>query len=256
MPALRRSKRIRNQEEGKKEPEEVLRETAPARKRKRTESKPEATKRKERTQRALNQRLYLISRRVDGEKYTFVVLGSTGNVYYLTFQGGERLKCSCFDARARKRNCKHILFILLRVLSVEPESPVLKRAPGRNTITKEELEEFLENAPAPVGTVEASDLVKQMYEATTGNTAGTKTTVKQREIGEDENCPICFEELDEDLVFCRYSCGKSVHKDCFERWTAIRTKKGGQANCVYCRAPWNPEKLKQRRANLAGYVSH
>merc|ERR1719210_2478032 len=143
--SLRRSKRIRNQKEGKKEEEEVA-TPPPPRKRKRTESKNEETKRKERTQRALNQRLYLISRRVQELENIFVVLGSTGNVYYVKFKPDDRIKCSCFDARSRKRNCKHILFVLLRVLAVDADHVVLKRPPGRNIIKADELTAFLANA--------------------------------------------------------------------------------------------------------------
>ena len=65
------------------------------------------------------------------------------------------------------------MFVLLRVLGADPEAEVLKRGPGRNTITAEELETLLAAAPEHV-TAEASDLVKSMYAAHTGNALNHK----------------------------------------------------------------------------------
>ena len=55
-----------------------------------------------------------------------------------------------------------------------------------------------------------------------------------------EACPICFEELEgEQCDYCRRSCGKTVHGECFLRWATARRDAWGAATCPYCRAPWS-----------------
>jgi hypothetical protein len=50
------------------------------------------------------------------------VLGSTGNVYKIAI--GRVPSCDCPDA-ARGNLCKHVLFIMLKVLKVDPNSPLV-----------------------------------------------------------------------------------------------------------------------------------
>jgi hypothetical protein len=44
---------------------------------------------------------------------------------------------------------------------------------------------------------------------------------------------------DEELVWCKASCGQNFHKDCFEQWKM--SKHGGRVTCVYCRAQWQED---------------
>jgi hypothetical protein len=57
----------------------------------------------------------------------------------------------------------------------------------------------------------------------------------------DGECPICVFDMepDEDIVWCKASCGQNFHKDCFEQWKI--SKRGGRVTCVYCRAEWQEE---------------
>ena len=48
---------------------------------------------------------------------------------------------------------------------------------------------------------------------------------------------------DEKLDYCKYFCGNSIHKKCFEMWK--KTKK--EPVCVYCRGNWNGEKKRFKR---------
>jgi hypothetical protein len=51
----------------------------------------------------------------------------------------------------------------------------------------------------------------------------------------DDLCPICLDDLEngDEIDFCKYSCGKSVHSECFEMWA-----KSKGPNCVFCRESW------------------
>jgi hypothetical protein len=49
-------------------------------------------------------------------------------------------------------------------------------------------------------------------------------------------CPICLDNLDnsEPLDYCKYSCGKAIHSECFKMWSKKFNNK-----CLYCKKPWN-----------------
>ena len=44
----------------------------------------------------------------------FLVMGTTGNVYTVTIENEP--SCTCPDFQLRQRRCKHIFFILMRVM--------------------------------------------------------------------------------------------------------------------------------------------
>jgi hypothetical protein len=63
----------------------------------------------------------------------------------------------------------------------------------------------------------------------------------------DEECSICYSDIllaDSDpseLVWCRSSCGRSVHRSCFDHWRAqYANNPSGRRplTCTICRAPW------------------
>jgi hypothetical protein len=66
-------------------------------------------------------RFYMIDRSREGDelKETFKVLGSTGNVYTVTIE--QLPKCDCPDA-TKGNHCKHLVFVLLKVLNVDEAS--------------------------------------------------------------------------------------------------------------------------------------
>lgn len=77
----------------------------------------------QRIERALHQRLYLINQTDESKEGAlckkFAVLGSTGNVYDVRIE--QRPSCSCPDAR-KGDICKHILFIMFKVLRMRYDS--------------------------------------------------------------------------------------------------------------------------------------
>ncbi|KAF1944953.1 hypothetical protein EJ02DRAFT_463788 [Clathrospora elynae] len=65
--------------------------------------------------------------------------------------------------------------------------------------------------------------------------------VRRREV--EGECGVCLEGmLDEDgndLYWCKHGCGKSVHQECLDTWTAECVANGRAATCVSCRASWS-----------------
>lgn len=62
----------------------------------------------------------------------------------------------------------------------------------------------------------------------------------------DEECPICMDGpiLSEcppaEVIWCRTSCGRSVHWACFNEWHT-HFRQGGRVRCVHCRQLWTRE---------------
>ncbi|KAJ1991905.1 hypothetical protein H4R33_001177 [Dimargaris cristalligena] len=79
-------------------------------------------KMKERIDRAMAQRIYMIDRKqLSDLEHQFVIMGSTGKVYEVVIKHVP--SCNCVDF-IRGNHCKHILFVILKVLRVPRESPL------------------------------------------------------------------------------------------------------------------------------------
>ncbi|GJQ14242.1 hypothetical protein GpartN1_g6033.t1 [Galdieria partita] len=197
-----------------------------------------------RLERAKKQRLYLLAvNSSEQASPSFAILGSTGNVYTVWFQGG-RPKCNCIDHRVRKTFCKHIIFVLLRILKV-PEQQIEKLC--NSTLSESELQGLVTNVTAHV---EEQYLAPQNtleeFKSIVGDVGGSlssrrKPLVPRRETNTE--CPICFENFSteqdaEPILYCKWGCGNAVHKDCFDKWSSAKVEAGQEVTCVYCRTPW------------------
>ena len=77
------------------------------------------------------------------------------------------------------------------------------------------------------------------YESNTGSC--TRIHVQRRSI--DGECPICQDEIfpQEQLVWCKTGCGRTVHESCFQSWEDECRQSGRSVTCGLCRAAWPPE---------------
>jgi len=197
---------------------------------------------KERIARALQQQMFLISRKdINPLEKEFTVLGSVGNVYTVLIK--QVPSCTCPDFQ-KGNLCKHILFVFLKVL----KSPSTSHFHYQKSLLKSELEILFANSPKdPSAAVMAKQSVVSKYQELTGevNPKKQKTEdenvssfgVKRHPMEKGDDCPICYEEMKakDDLVWCMSSCGNNVHKGCFKNWA---TAHKGNVTCVYCRANW------------------
>lgn len=198
----------------------------------------------ERIERAFAHRLYLLSARAEGAGACFDVLGSTGNVYGVKLlpSGSE---CSCLDFAKASGVCKHVLFVMLRVLKLPREDHRV----WQTSLVPSELGPLVEQVRgglAAAGVV-ADDTVMRGYRAAQGEGA---PKAPRRPLPDD--CPICFEEMRESapeaLAFCGV-CGHGVHCDCWRRWAAV--SRGGEV-CPLCRSPFG-EGAGEGPLNLAAF---
>ena len=72
-----------------------------------------------------------------------------------------------------------------------------------------------------------------------GRSISRTSKIPQREIGPDDVCPICQDDLlgsTRRITYCQFSCGKSVHVKCMKIWAEHQKSTGELAlRCPLCR---------------------
>jgi RING-H2 zinc finger domain/SWIM zinc finger len=194
-------------------------------------------------------------------KCTFSVLGSTGNCYDVQIQ---RLPhCSCPD-HAKGNLCKHILFVLLKVMQIPPDSPLIYQSAWLSTELQDMFatmeRRFSNVVRGNAVTVMANEKVQKAYqklrkgeEVTENDDDIDKALSKRRPVCDDEICPICYDPLLEEssssssnnnkisIDFCRAQCGANFHKQCIQAWLSQR-RPTSHPTCPMCRQPWDDGK--------------
>ena len=171
----------------------------------------------QRIERCYTDNIYLIEvepPEEDDIKRKFVIMGHSGHVYKVTISNHPH--CTCPDFYLRRHRCKHIYFVLMRIMNADNYTD--------SSYTDDELIDMFNNIP-PI----AQNL---MYKGSAIPNEGKE--VEQR-FEKGDICPICLDPLEngKDLDFCRYSCGKTIHSKCFSMW-----EKSRGSICVFCRAQW------------------
>jgi hypothetical protein len=160
-------------------------------------------------------------------KREYVVMGLTGNVYNVIIK--KQCTCTCPDFVARRYKCKHIYFILLRVMKVD------KNDEDKNSYTDDELLNMFNNINNNINNLMINIEKKLLYDNYKSNSIN-KNNEQIVQKNTDDLCPICLDDLenDEELEYCKYSCGKPIHKLCFSMWC-----KKNKATCIFCRNSWD-----------------
>ena len=145
---------------------------------------------------------------------SYIVMGNSGIPYQVTISNYP--KCTCPDNQNQGRRCKHIFFILLRIMNITDTR--------RRKFSDNDLITMYMNSP-PI----TKDLIYQ------GKKPRLRERVVEQKFEEGDTCPICLESLEngKELDYCKYSCGKTIHKQCFKMWALSKGK-----ICVYCRSKW------------------
>lgn len=168
-----------------------------------------------RLERALSQRLYLLNR----NEFYFQVQGTNYSDYLVNLDPNANYKswsCECPDHQTRSSLCKHMIFVLIKVLKLNAQQIGPKIGLSISTI-----ENVIKSVKIRTNNI---SFVSNEEEP----------TAKRKDLGD---CPICYDLMkkSENIIWCRYSCGQNVHKDCFNRWANSGRSK---IRCVWCRAEW------------------
>ena len=155
----------------------------------------------------------------------YVLLGSTGNAYDVHIT--EQSTCSCPDSQ-KGNLCKHIIFILAKVLKVPTNSYLL----CERAFSLDQLQSMFSyrrfNEADNIIRIRARNDVTAAYENM------TKKGDQSQVIEVDAECAICYEALDKkkELMSTCNTCNHILHSDCLSIW--LRQSK----TCVYCRSVW------------------
>jgi len=211
----------------------------------------------DRIERALNQRLYLLAiTKSSNESISreYKVLGQTANVYTIVIT--HIPTCTCPDY-AKGHLCKHIIFVLHRVLKVSRNSPLLYQ----QALLTNELNEIFTKADEQNNdsSVLAEQPIREAYHAKTGdpNVILTVKNIEQKPITIDDECPICFESMmneKDNILFCSTSCGNNIHKSCFEKWRHAKLSMNESVSCPFCRIEWKTV-IEKTNNNPKGYLN-
>ena len=194
----------------------------------------------DRKTRALTEKLYLLQ--IDNTESefskTFSVVESTGNVYEVNFT--NKSSCNCPDFLMNHKICKHLYFIFFRILKQHGDIEIF---------SEKKLKEIFSNINTDSRFIADNELrnayIKKIKNESKNeeNNFGIKKQIK------DNNCPICIEELKENetLDYCKFGCGKSIHKECFNIWS--RKREANEKRCVYCRTEWERGGDKKKKKN-------
>ncbi|KAK6363019.1 hypothetical protein TWF730_000468 [Orbilia blumenaviensis] len=168
----------------------------------------------QRIERVRTQRMFCLGRARDEEnlREEFKIAGSTGNIYTVMLENVP--VCDCPDSIHKGGTCKHILFVMIKILRVRAELSY------QAALLNSEIREIFENSPVPLE----------------GDVSEDKRLRKPLDVDE---CPVCYEPFEADeknVLFCVAQCGSNIHKECFRQWAA--SKLGEIVTCVMCRTPW------------------
>ena len=166
-----------------------------------------------RKQRGLKERIYLLKAFCNNDnEWTLSVKGSSNKIYEIKLSNKD-VKCKCMDFSIRGRICKHLYFVLGRVIR---ESNLLSMI--------NEVDDIKINYEL------ISTLLSQILKNHLQN-----NVIKKNDISYDKNecCSICFEEFgNESVEQCQIQCKNTFHSECIKIWISKNS------TCPLCRCEW------------------
>ena len=111
-----------------------------------------------RKRRCSNQKMLLIERspKIKNFQREFIIMGSTGNIYNITIK--DTPMCTCPDYVKRGNRCKHIYFVLVKIMRVSEINQ------EKDEYTKKDLVKMFNNIPKITKNLLASKDHINLYE--------------------------------------------------------------------------------------------
>ncbi|KAJ8253119.1 hypothetical protein GJAV_G00209330 [Gymnothorax javanicus] len=149
---------------------------------------------------------------------------------------GNPHTCTCFTYIKEKDLCKHICWVLMRKFRLPKDHEYCLQ----------------------LGLVDGqiTEMLQGLHSAQTARTEDTAAPalseedgcVKQKEVGEEDVCPICQEDLLSKRLpvsYCRYGCGNNVHISCMKLWADHQTRSDldTMVRCPLCREAFEPMRV-------------
>ncbi len=139
-----------------------------------------------RKERGKKQNIFLIERlpKIKNFHRNFIVMGSSGNVYEVKIN--DKPSCTCPDHTSRNNRCKHIYFVLIRIMHVK------KGDEDKDIYTKQNLKKMFKSIPKITNNLLINKQFKDRYDSQKRVVNGMKVEQKST----DDLCPICLDDLE------------------------------------------------------------
>jgi hypothetical protein len=192
---------------------------------------------------------YLIGNEQSENDITLLMTGSTKNVYKISLKNDGFVTCNCPDsethAKKHKVLCKHLCFLHFKICKSTDVTFYMTKKLSQND--REKLIDKLNS-------LKNTEISKKYYENYIKKINKDKCcdddfNKAKRDIDiVDMDCPICFDELKDNIKFCP-ECSNPVHQKCIDKWMESHDE------CIYCRSDvW--KKYKNNNQEIATkYVS-
>lgn len=194
---------------------------------------------------------------------TIYILRETGPTGFLLKEEGETKpvkvflgdphSCTCTSFMKDRDLCKHICWLILKKFRVPQNNPVTWQL----GLVEREINDILFGATAKQRKTPVRRWTTSGPPGTTGFNADGRPTIQQREIGDDDCCPICQDELlgkHQPVTYCKFGCGNSIHIKCMKIWADHQKTSGEKTiKCPFCREDFGTiELLKAESRNAMG----
>lgn len=188
---------------------------------------------------------------------TFKISGSTRSLYTVVFRKNGRFDCDCMDMKLHCRKigcvCKHICFVYIKVLKLAGFEFFCENG---NVLPEAKVKEAETICGALNGNIDAMLLnmsLKDKYDMIkSGKYTMEDSFQPNKAIGEDDDCPICYNPLSDGILNGCPVCKNVVHKKCIKKWLDKHD------TCVYCRSDiwrmFNIDGLVDKGKKSGGYI--
>lgn len=183
---------------------------------------------------------------------SYSISGSRLDVYTITVAQSTAIRCNCPDSKSHARRhgclCKHICFLLLRVLKVTDDQPFYNGTVPTSLyewMTRcqpENLRQLREANEDP----ELTNRYKDAKHPTPAERRPKKFSTKT--VDPEDECSICFEPLVKDTSQCP-GCHNVFHDSCILKWLQQQ-----KSTCPLCRSSeW--KSFINAIQSAAGYIN-
>jgi hypothetical protein len=204
-----------------------------------------------------NEEYYVLDHNITEDKINIHISGSSKSVYTISItKNTGKIWCDCPDSKshAARHNCicKHCCFVMLKIGKIY--TPIVYTSKNCTQIEQEQIVSRLLKVTSSIREVgvegeEDSSLVnmslkmkyltlkdgkkeekKEEKEENKEEIKKTKFDKSEKELTEEDECPICFDILlNTDTKSCP-TCHNHIHTLCIKKWLTTKT------NCVLCRS--------------------
>ncbi|XP_071812261.1 uncharacterized protein [Apostichopus japonicus] len=195
-------------------------------------------------------------RQDQAQNATIYILREVGPTGFLLKEEGEVKKfkvylgdphtCTCPVYKKEKDLCKHICWVLLKKFRIPREDSESFQL----GLVEREINALLRGRTQQESR-QKRNVAKAKIESGSANAVGNgKEVLPQREITQEDVCPICQDEFlatREPVTYCRFGCAKSIHIKCMKVWAEHQQSTGETTiKCPLCREDFGEIEFLQK----------